>query len=191
MEARADQSEVWAEVADRSVEMQSLSPTGAMSDIYETHRDRLAEIREGVQLHEGQCGSVAVIGGRIAMLDFVGRADAFAALQPAIVEGYALDALAHERSDQSAEGSEAVDIGTVRGFTLFGLRRAGRLPNSWSGPRRDRALRCQRRRGLGADRRGRDGPDDRLPERCRRHGDRPGPGPRAARINRPSRRRGR
>ncbi len=119
MEARADQAEVWTEVADRGVEMQASSPTGAMNDIYESHRDRLGEIREAVKLHEGQCGSVAVIGGRIAMLDFVGRADVFSALQPAIVEGYALDALAQERGGQSAANGDTVDTGTIRGFTLL------------------------------------------------------------------------
>ncbi len=191
MAARSDQSEVWAEVADRGVEMHSLSPTGAMNDIYETHRDRLAEIREGVHLHEGQCGSVAVIGGRIAMLDFVGRADAFAALQPAIVEGYALDALAHQRSNESAGGCEVVDIGTVRGFTLLACDApaASRTP----GP------------GLGEtarfDANGVEGsalivegemvqmtafPSDADDDATDNDA-----GPRAARINRPSRRRGR
>ena len=100
MEARADQAEVWHEVAERGRELDASSPTAAMHDIYEGHRERLAEIRAGIELREGQCGSVAVIDGRIAMLDFVGRADVYAALQPAIVEGYALDALAQERSGE-------------------------------------------------------------------------------------------
>lgn len=120
MQARADQGEVWKEVAARGVEMDAPSPTGAMSDIYESHRDRLGSIREAVGLHEKQCGSVAVIGGRIAMLDYVSRADAFAALQPALLEGYALDALAQERQrDPEPAGDGEVDIGTVRGFTLL------------------------------------------------------------------------
>jgi len=119
--ARADQGEVWQEVADRGAELQSASPTAAMSDIFEGHRDRLGSIREEVTLHEGQCGSVAVIGGKIAMLDFVGRADVFAVLQPAIVEGYALDSLAHEHGTEvtGGEAEESVDAATVRGFTLL------------------------------------------------------------------------
>ena len=151
MEARADQAEVWHEVAERGHEMDASSPTGAMHDIYEGHRDRLAEIRAGIELHEGQCGSVAVIDGRIAMLDFVGRADVYAALQPAIVEGYALDALAQERSGERSEEATGRDRNRPR-LHAPGLRRAGRLPHSWSGPRRDRALRGQRGRGLGPDR---------------------------------------
>jgi len=118
MEARADQSEVWNEVADRGLELGSSSPTGAMSDIYEDHRERLGEIRSAISLHDGQCGAVAVIGGRIAILDFVGRPDVYAAIHPAIVEGYALDALGHERGG-GGPGEGTVDTGTVRGFTLL------------------------------------------------------------------------
>lgn len=117
-EARADQGEVWREVAGRSAELDAPSPTDAMSDIYESHRDRLGEIRGSVRLYDGQCGAVAVIGGRIAMLDYAGRADVYAALQPALLEGYALDALAAERRGAEAR-FDAVDVGTVRGFTLL------------------------------------------------------------------------
>jgi hypothetical protein len=35
MEARADQAEVWHEVAERGHEMDASSPTAAMHDIYE------------------------------------------------------------------------------------------------------------------------------------------------------------
>ena len=116
--ARSDQDEVWREVADRGVELRSFSATGAMSDIFDDHRDRVAEIADAIGLHDGQCGSVAVIDGRIAILDFVGRADVYAALQPALVAGYALDALGHERGDGRAPAGGA-DASTVRGFTLL------------------------------------------------------------------------
>ena len=125
--ARADQGEVWNEVSVRSAEMQASSPTGAMSDIFEGHRERLSNLREKVSLHDGQCGSVAVIGGKITVLDFVGRADVFAALQPAIIEGYALDALAHERAAADGELREPLTAETVRGFTLLVCDAPGNL----------------------------------------------------------------
>ena len=120
-EARADQGEVWREVAARGVELEASSPTGAMADIYAAHRDRLASHRTAISRRPGQCGAVAVIDGRIAMLDFVGRPEVYAVLHDAIVEGYALDALAAARLplvDATARG-EAVDDSTVRGFTLL------------------------------------------------------------------------
>jgi len=114
--ARADQREVWDEVASRQMELQSPSPTGAMHDTFEANRERLGQIREGIRLRERQCGSVAVIAGKIAILDFVSRPDVFASLHSAIVEGYALDALG---SDRAGEPESDVDPGTVHGFTLL------------------------------------------------------------------------
>ena len=62
------------------------------------------------------------------MLDFVGRADVFAALQPAIVEGYALDALAYESGIGELVTAPPADVATVRGFTLLaGDARPGSL----------------------------------------------------------------
>ena len=140
LEARADQGEVWQEVASRDAEMGAASPTGAMSDIYEARRDGLADIRSGVDLRDGQCGAVAVIGGRIEMLDFVGRPDVYAALHPAIVEGYALDALAF-REGRVAGPAEPVDAATVRGFTLLACD--ARATGSADGPGLGRTLRFE------------------------------------------------
>ncbi len=95
-EARADQGEVWSEVASRINELDTPSPTGAMSDLYERRRDSLDSLREPIALHEGQIGAVCAIGGRISILDLVGRADVWADLHPALIEGYALDALRYE-----------------------------------------------------------------------------------------------
>lgn len=121
-EARADQSEVWREVDARQIEFGAASPTAAMSDIYDANRDRLGSFREAISLQPGQCGSVAVIDGRIEMLDFVGRPGVYSFLHGAIVEGYALDALAVQRrggGERLDRGNGQVDVATVRGFTLL------------------------------------------------------------------------
>jgi len=186
--ARSDQGEVWREVAGRSAALESVSPTGAMSAIYDDHRERLAGIAGAIELHDGQCGAVAVIDGRIAILDFVGRADVYAALHPALVEGYALDALGHERGGGRTPGGDA-DASTVRGFTL--LVTDCPVPALTPGP------------GLGATARfaagGVEGSAlihaDEIVQLTAYPGDADdgsaGPGPRARRVNRPSRRRGR
>jgi hypothetical protein len=188
-EARSDQAEVWKEVSTRGAELQAASPTDAMSDFFDHHRDGLERIRAEIRLHDGQCGSVAVIAGRIAILDFVGRADVYAALHPAIVEGYALDALAQKRRGEGSADHGGVDASTVRGFTLLACDSPAGAGTP--GP------------GLGTTTRfaanGVDGsalihegelvqltayPSDADEEPA-------GPGPRAHRVNRPSRRSGR
>ena len=190
MEARADQGEVWNEVAQRSTEMAAHSPTGAMHDIYENHRNRLGRIRNGIGLHEGQCGSVAVIDGKIAILDFVGRPDVYSTLQPAILEGYALDALGRERSSDGAE-PEPIDIGTVRGFTLLACDSpaASRAPNPGLGETVRFAANGVEGSALIAD--GEMVQMTAFPTDADDDGSEVSPGRPAGRINRPSHRRGR
>ena len=93
LEARATQAAVWEEVAHKSARMGVRSDTGALHDVFESHRVRLADLVGAVSLHDGQVGALAAIGGEIAVLDHVSRPDAFAALHGPLVQGYALDAL--------------------------------------------------------------------------------------------------
>src|SRR3954471_19637085 len=57
MPARAAQGEVWDHVARKHERMNTASPTGAMHDIYEQLRDRLAEIHDRIKLRDGQIGT--------------------------------------------------------------------------------------------------------------------------------------
>lgn len=90
---RAVQDAVWDEVAHKAARMHVASPTGAMNDIYDGRRDRLAEFKEAVRLHDGQTGALVLIDGRPTVLDHVSRPEVFAALHAPLVQGYALDAL--------------------------------------------------------------------------------------------------
>ncbi len=115
MEARAEQGEVWDEVAAKSHRLDIDSSTGAMHDIYEQRRDRLSRMRQLIRLHDGQAGTLVAIGGRLAVLDLVSDPDAYAVLHGPLVQGYALDALEHEsEGDLPAPPEE-----TARGFTLL------------------------------------------------------------------------
>lgn len=115
LEARADQGEVWNEIADRSERSGTDSPTGAMHDIYEQRRDRLAEVETAVRLRPDQAGALVAVNGRFHVLDFVGRPEAYAALHAPLLQGYALDALDAEPVDTATTPDEE----TARGFTLL------------------------------------------------------------------------
>lgn len=117
LDARADQGEVWDEVAAKGARIGVSSPTGAMHDIYEGRRDRLAALREPIRLHDGQIGALVAIAGEIQVLDLVGRADVFATLHGPLVQGYALDALEHEH--EALDAPLAPEPETARGFTLL------------------------------------------------------------------------
>jgi hypothetical protein len=115
LDARADQGEVWREVAAKGSRIGVSSPTGAMHDMFERRRDRLAEIGSAIHLHDGQLGALVAIAGKTQVLDLVGRPDVFASLHHPLVQGYALDALEHE----TPEAPEAPEPETARGFTLL------------------------------------------------------------------------
>lgn len=115
-EARANQGQVWDEVSERMASLRVESRSEAMDDIYRSRRDQLTELRRPIRRHDRQCGAVVAIAGQIAILDFVGRNDVWSHLHPALLEGYALDAL---RSGDANETPKPPELSTVRGFTLL------------------------------------------------------------------------
>jgi hypothetical protein len=105
---RAAQGAVWNEVAAKAARMRTHSRTGAMHDIYEGRRDRLASYEAAIPLHEGQTGALVAIGGTLEVLDHVSRPEVFAALHGPLVHGYALDALeARGTAAPATEDAEA------------------------------------------------------------------------------------
>ena len=93
MEPRAQQGAVWDEVANKSARMDVASATGAMHDIYDGRRERLAEFHDAVRLHDARTGALVLVAGEPVVLDHVSRPEVFAALHAPLVQGYALDAL--------------------------------------------------------------------------------------------------
>lgn len=104
-EPRAEQGEVWSEVAAKSARLETASMTGAMHDVFEGRRERLDEFVSAITLHEGQTGAIAAIGGKATVLDHVSRPDVFAAPHGPLVQGYALDAL--EATDEGPVDDDA------------------------------------------------------------------------------------
>ena len=103
---------MWSEVAAKSSRLQVSSVSGAMHDIYESRRSRLAEINSEIKLRPGQSGAIVAIGGAFAVLDHVSRADAFAAFHGPLVQGYALDAI-------EAAAADAPSLESANGFALL------------------------------------------------------------------------
>jgi hypothetical protein len=92
-EARADQAAVWNEIAAKSARHGAQSPTGAMNDVFASRRHALMTITGGVSRRDGQVGALVAIVGEFVVLDWVSRAEVFAALFNPLLQGYALDAL--------------------------------------------------------------------------------------------------
>lgn len=92
-EARADQGEVWREVAAAAGRHGVDSATGAMHDVFEQRRGLLHEMTGAIEMYCSQVGTLVAIGGRFVVLDHVSDVEAFATLHGPLLQGYALDAL--------------------------------------------------------------------------------------------------
>ena len=102
--ARADQSEVWRQIDDTSVRLETRSSTSAMADIYERQSDTIETFVGAVPVAEHQIGAVFLLNGRPAGVDLFDHSKTTASLMPKILRGYALDAI-DVRSSQDADRS--------------------------------------------------------------------------------------
>ena len=93
LDGQADQHDVWRAVDSRLAHHRVVSPSSALSDLYDGRRDDLHKLCGAVRHEEGQIGALAWIAGRPAALDLVSCANVFATLLPALAQGYALHAL--------------------------------------------------------------------------------------------------
>lgn len=103
----SDQSQVWEDVAEFSRDAEVHSPTGAMKDIYDSHRRSLDAYIGEFPCGENQAGLLALIDGRPVGIDFVSRPEVYADLHGKLVRSYAMDALLRDRVRASeGEGRE-------------------------------------------------------------------------------------
>ena len=105
-----DQGEVWDDVAlkhqERSVQA---SPTGAMSDAYDSSRGEIAEMLRELHAPEpGQTGVIACVSGACVALDAFDRPETLSKLWTRLLRGYAMDAL--------GTAPAALPEGAVQGF---------------------------------------------------------------------------
>jgi len=114
----AGQQAAWTAIAAKQRRLKARSATGAAAALYESHRPALDEYLAVLPRAAGQAGAVAVIGGRLACLDYVSRPDVFAGLYSKLLRGYALDAL--------EEGPERLLSRTALGRFLGELELAAR-----------------------------------------------------------------
>lgn len=90
---RADQGEVWDEVAARLDHSRSGSATSAYRDYAESRGSETAEYVSAFHPIERQVGFVAAIGDEITGLEIVGRPEVFARTFSGLVRAYGIDAV--------------------------------------------------------------------------------------------------
>ena len=101
-ERRANQSQVWADVAAKADDLSVQSPTLAMSDIYVDRAPQLDTYVRAFHSLPSQRGAVVAIGGTVVGVELFDSAVAFSRYLEKLVRAYALDAIERELGEQPA-----------------------------------------------------------------------------------------
>jgi len=89
----SNQSAVWKAIATKAARLGAFSPTGAMSAMYERHSISLESYVRAFDCHDGQCGAVFAISGKIVGLEIFDYSEVFRRFFKKLIRSYALDAL--------------------------------------------------------------------------------------------------
>lgn len=105
----SDQQEVWSGISALHLKAQSSSPTGAMSDAFKAHTDRLNQAIERFPCQPNQRGLFVLVNGAVAGFDVLSRPEAYAKLHPKLLRSYLLHGLLQKpASPPPASGLDAL-----------------------------------------------------------------------------------
>jgi len=103
----ADQGRVWHDIAQKSARMHVSAPTSAMSEVFESNRDRLDDYVGAFTPLPSQVGAVFAIGDRIEGLELFDCRETLAEMLPKLVRSYAIDAIERNASQQGPPAEDA------------------------------------------------------------------------------------
>jgi hypothetical protein len=103
------QGEVWEDVAAKVMFSRAESPTGSMSDAYDSSREALDTYTRAFRAEPGQRGAVAAIDGKVVGLELFDSAATFAKYLDKLVRSYAFDALETDNGKSLAPSPEEVE----------------------------------------------------------------------------------
>lgn len=99
---RGDQGEVWEDVEELQSQSQVHSPTGAMSDVFESRAGSLREWMAAFPVQPNQCGLALLWREQVMGLDLLSRRPAYAQLHERLLKSYLIDLM------NNAEGPAAM-----------------------------------------------------------------------------------
>jgi hypothetical protein len=102
---RADQGEVWEDIACFMKRRNVSSPTAAMSAIYEKEKSRIEDYRDVFHVVDMQIGAVFAIGKDIFGMDVFDKEDTCKKLMPKIINSYVMEIL-DRKTDKQADSEE-------------------------------------------------------------------------------------
>jgi len=103
---RANQPGVWDEIGAKNARMSVHSPTGAMSDIYDSYDDQLKQYTARFTLSSKQKGFLVAINGQMAGMEAFDSQTSLAKYFDKMMQSYALDAIDLKKQGQSPRHRE-------------------------------------------------------------------------------------
>jgi hypothetical protein len=108
---RSNQSQIWADVAEKADDFSIRSATLAMSDIYIDRAAQLDAYVRAFQPLPSQRGAVVAVAGKVVGVELFDSAGAFSRYLEKLIRAYALDAIGREANDE-----EVPSEGDARAF---------------------------------------------------------------------------
>lgn len=90
----SQQGQVWCQISEKLGQLGSVSPSDALEQVYEDHRERLETVTREVRVPDDCNGVVFAVGGRVAGVDLFDNPKTLSKLLPKLVRAYAIDAIA-------------------------------------------------------------------------------------------------
>ena len=131
---RSDQGVVWAEIENKYSRMAAEpSPTMAMADLYESHKDLSNQYLTAFRPVDNQIGMVIFIDGEIAGLELLAKFETFQKTHSKLVNSYVMDALetakSQEKTSSQALRAKASKVLDALQKARFEVRRSVALGN--------------------------------------------------------------
>jgi hypothetical protein len=108
--AMSDQSDVWADIAEKSHRLGSHSPTSAMEAMYVDHAASIDSYVQGCQPTERQVGALFAIDHIVIGFDLFDREETLRKLLPKLIRSVAVDAIDRERVNGRLDTSSALPL---------------------------------------------------------------------------------
>ena len=106
---RSKQGAVWSDIKAKMLRLSTSSPSEAMNEMFNRHRERLEAYTAEFAPEEGQIGLLIGLNGKPVGLDLFDRTDTLRGYLPTILRSYALDAIELTKNEDQALERDAAE----------------------------------------------------------------------------------
>jgi ARG and Rhodanese-Phosphatase-superfamily-associated Protein domain len=107
----ANQGEIWENLNQLQIDTCINSPTSAMKDVFNAHKNELKDFLGAFPVNDAQGGLFVFINGRVAGFEVLSRPVSYGKLHAKLLKSYAMEALV-----EGIKGTEAPSVGKAKAF---------------------------------------------------------------------------